>query len=87
MFKSIHGFTAQHLCNDITMQIEISSVNTRSMDFNNVYMPSFNLECTANAFSYKGPSIWNSLPNDLKECTSLLVFKQKCKRYFMNVQY
>ena len=30
-------------------------------------------------FSYSGAALWNSLPQDLRECNSLGVFKKKVK--------
>ena len=39
MFKSIHGLAPHYLCDEITLQRDISTRSTRSLDCNNVYVP------------------------------------------------
>lgn len=34
------------------------------------------------SFSYNGAALWNSLPQDLRECNSLGAFKEKLKSYY-----
>ena len=34
------------------------------------------LECCKNAFAYRGPVLWNALPENIKKCESLNGFKQ-----------
>ena len=57
MFKSIHGLAPQYLCDEITLQRDISTRSTRSLDCNNVYLPCASLECFSNAFVHRGPVI------------------------------
>ena len=62
MFKSIHGLVPNYLCDEITMQRDIAVRTTRSTINNNVHVPHITLECCTNAFAYKGPVLWNALP-------------------------
>ena len=36
-----------------------------------------------NCISFLAPSVWGSLPNELKRCTNLNTFKHKIKEYFL----
>jgi hypothetical protein len=87
MYKCIHGEAPTYLSNEITMEIEIANRVTRNVNENNVYMPDVNLNITKSSFSYCGPLIWNSLTDDLKECTSLNIFKKKAFSFWYNKAY
>ena len=49
------------------------------MDFN---QPSRKTKQGQNCLSYIGPSIWNKLPNKIKESNSINDFKHKVKDHF-----
>jgi hypothetical protein len=83
IFKCIHGLAPTYLCNEVIMAIEVRERNTRNVNENDLYVPGINLNCTKNAFSHCGPTMWNSLPNDMKECASIDVFKAKARKYFL----
>ena len=86
MYKSIHGLAPNYLCNEITMEIEVANRISRHINENDVHVPDAHLEITKTGFSCKGPTIWNKLPNCIKECTSLTTFKMKAKQHFIQVQ-
>ena len=79
MFKSIHGLVPNYLCDEITMQRDIAVRTTRSTINNNVHFPHITLECCKNAFAYRGPVLWNALPEHIKKCESLNGFKRCIK--------
>ena len=80
MFKSIHGLVPNYLCDEITtMQRYIAERTTISTIDNNVHVPHITLECCKNAFAYRGPVLWNALPENIKKCESLNGFKQCLK--------
>ena len=83
MYKSIHGLAPNYLCNEIIMEIEVANRISRHINENDVHIPDTDLVITKNAFSCMGPSIWNNLPNIIKECTSLTTFKMKAKKHFI----
>ena len=68
MFKSIHGLVPNYLCDEITMQRDIAERTTRSTIDNNVHVPHITLECCKNEFAYRGPVLWNALPENIKKC-------------------
>ena len=85
VFKCIYGLAPDYLSNEIIMEIEVSERARRNINENNVFIPYVNIDGTKNAFSYRGPLVWNSLKDDLKECTDINDFKRKAKLHFMNV--
>ena len=67
-----------------------TSYRLRNSDIVNLNIPNCNLVRTERAFSISGPTLWNSLPNDLKKCTDFYPFKRKLKthlfkQYFDNI--
>ena len=79
MFISIHGLVPNYLCDEITMQRDIATRTTRSTINNNVHVPHITLECCKNAFAYRGPVLWNALPENIKKFESLNGFKRCIK--------
>ena len=79
MFKSIHGLLPNYLCDEMTMQRDIAERTTRSSIDNNVHVPHITLECCKHAFAYRGPVLWNALPDNIKKCESVNGFKQCLK--------
>ena len=41
----------------------------------------------ARAFCKAGPQLWNSLPSEIRECSSLETFKSRLKTYLFNEAY
>ena len=81
MFKSIHGLAPHYLCDEITMQRDISARPTRSLECNNVCVPRASFECFSNAFAHRGPVIWNALPQDIKNSQTMDSFKINLKMF------
>ena len=79
MFKSIHGLVPDYICDQITMQRDITVRTTRSTVNNNVHVPHILLKCCKNAFAYRGPVLWNALPENIKKCETLNCFKKMCQ--------
>ena len=55
--------------------------NTRNAA--NLSTPFYTLSISCHNVIYKGVSIWNSLPRNIKNCTSLNLFKRKLKSYLL----
>ena len=58
------------------MQRDITVRTTRSTVNNNVHVPHIIglLECRKNAFAYRGPVLWNALPENIKKFETLNCF-------------
>ena len=75
MFKSINNLASNYLCDQITMMRDIVPYETRSTLNNDVYVPKCKNEKIKQSFIYNGATIWNKLPNKVKECKTLNSFK------------
>ena len=51
-----------------------------------LYVPRTKSTYGSRAFSVIGPKVYNSLPNDIKECTDIVTFKKKLKTYLFTKQ-
>ena len=54
---------------------DVSSRDTRSTKFNQLYTPKPNCELFHKSFMYSGAAIWNSLPLHVKNAISVNTFK------------
>ena len=55
--------------------------NTRTRNF---LLPIYSrLSSTQQSLQYQGPTVWNSIPNDIKECHSLQSFKKHYRSYLL----
>ena len=71
MFKCTHGLAPHYLCNDATMIADVHDYNTRSSENRNLYVPKCNKELCKRSFAYQGSTLWNDLPDEVKESGSL----------------
>ena len=83
MFKSIHGMVPNYISNEIILSIDVKKRVSRNVNVNDLYVPNIVKKCARNTFTYTGPRVWNSLPNGLKECTNIEVFKFEARQYFL----
>ena len=82
MFKCIHGIAPSYLSNGVNLERDVATYNSRSKDSMNAQVPSWRTEYYKHSFSYKSTILWNSLPNEIKNATTLTLFKKKCKAFF-----
>ena len=59
----------------------------RSCDQNLLSVPRCKTVTASRAFSVAAPSIWNSLPNDIKNSGSIALFKKNLKTYLFKTAY
>lgn len=59
----------------------------RSADNLDLCIPRVKLTYGSRAFSYAGPKVWNSLPHDIRNSSSLNVFKSKLKTHLFKIAY
>ena len=60
----------------------IHSYNTRNR--NNLLTPSHNLSLFHNSLAFRGPQLWNQLPDNLKNAISINCFKKRYKVHILN---
>ena len=83
MFKCIHGQAPDYLCNNVVMECEVQLRQTRSSDYNNVYVPFATNETVTKTLMFTGAVLWNSLPHHVQDITSLNTFKSKARQHVM----
>ena len=78
VYKICNGYSPRYLSDLI--ERKLLPYNVRAKDILN--QPKCNsVSYGLNSFRYKGPKIWNQLPNHLKEAVSLDVFKSLIKKW------
>ena len=64
---------------------EIHTYNTRQASNDNIYLERRNTDQYGKrTIKFAGAILWNSIPNDLKNCTSITTFKRKLKVYLID---
>ena len=73
----------------IYMDHVFSPTNQRGIEtrrsFQKLALPSRKSVPGQRSLSYKGPSLWNELPQHLKTCTSINSFKHALKRHYFEL--
>ena len=84
MFKCIHGMSPSYLSDCITMYNEIAIRDTRASTSSNlVTVPHAPLALFENSFAYRGPVIWNALPEHVRHYKNLHTFKKALRAHVM----
>jgi hypothetical protein len=80
-YKSIHGLAPIYLSE--LLYLNGNSGRRRS----SLHIPLGNNSCKARAFQLAVPKLWHNLPNDIKECPTLLSFKSNLKTFLFKKSY
>lgn len=79
IFKIKNGMVPDYILNEVRYVSDVSSRTLRNQsDFS---LPNYKSNTTRNSIYYEGLKLYNQLPNDIKNCKTLLTFKLKCKKY------
>jgi hypothetical protein len=89
-FKCLKGNGPVYLSN-LLKGYQSARNNMRSADLNLLAKPKWNTQFGRRSFSSCAPSLWNSLPNNVRAAESLTQFKKRLKthlfsQYFINVE-
>ena len=85
MFKIIHNVCPPIVVDTIRANQINHSHNTRRR--NDIRPPIYSLSGAQKAFSYQGPSIWNKLPNTIKELNLSYTSFSKLNRLYLTMNY
>ncbi len=78
VFKSLNNLNP----NFMNKMLQVKGITYNLRDSNILVQPKFNkITYGKKTFSYYGKHIWNSLPNNIKQCTSLDNFKTMLKAW------
>jgi hypothetical protein len=80
MYKCVYGTAPDYLVNNITLASDIGDITTRQNQSLNLHIPLLKIEKFRNTLSYTGAQLWNQLPNELKQCSTLCSFKTNYKK-------
>ena len=50
----------------------------------NLHLPQYRTSLKRNTISFQGPLLWNALPDKIKSCQSLNIFKRKLKLFLLS---
>ena len=79
-FKCMKGLAPPYLCDKFEMRSKIHSVNTRNKDKLDIPLHEYNSVSGQRTFhNYRAVSIWNELPNHIKDIDTLDRFKLEYK--------
>ena len=81
MYKCMNNLAPDYLTSLFKKRSSIHQHNTRNS--NNLDIPKCRTVKAQNSFSYRGVSIWNSLPSEILNSPSVSVFKRKLKSYYL----
>ena len=81
-FECMKGLAPPYLCDKFEMRSKTHSVNTRNKD--KLDIPLYNSASGQRTFHYRAVSIWNELPNHIKDIDTLDRFKLEYKCHLLH---
>ena len=85
--KAIHGLALKYLCDLLTLKSSLS-YNLRSSGSIILSMPAVRSKTLGDrAFMVAAPTLWNSLPKELRAITNVNSFKAHIKTYLFRTLY
>ena len=83
-YKALNGMAPSYICD--LLQVYHSNRNLRSASRGlSLVVPAYQTQAYgARSFSVAAPTLWNSLPVDIKNAQSLFIFKKKLKTFLFN---
>ena len=82
VYKVVNKLCPESLWDMYEQRCNLSSYNTRNN--RDLHIPKVNLEHRKKGFRYSGIKIWNDIPLEIRELSSLTLFKKKLKGYLLN---
>ena len=79
-FKSIHGLAPTYLSDRVDMKFDVLGYNVRSTDSMDIYLPLVKRDMYKNSLLYRGGSLWNKLPDHIKESPNFETFKMNYRQ-------
>ena len=80
MYKTLNHETPEHLSSKFINRTDVTPYHLRNT-VNKLALPLPRTEHFKKSFSYGGAALWNSLPDHLKEASSLTSFKSKIRSH------
>ena len=80
-YKCVNNLAPDYLCNKLIKRSSIHDRRTRTHD--SLQIPLFKTAAGQRSFTYRAVHIWNNLDKNLKDCSSLKIFKVALKKYLL----
>ena len=80
MYKTLHGLTPDYLRSRFVYRDNVSAYRLRNTE-NKLVLPQPRTDYLKRSFLHSGAQLWNSLPVDLRQPSSLTDFKSKLSRH------
>ena len=80
MYKTLNVMTPEYLRSNFVFRDNLNSYHLRNTE-NTLTLPQPRTDYLKKSFSYSGAQLWNSLPIELRQATSLNDFKTKLKHH------
>ena len=85
MYKIMHNLAQSYLSNIFTLSSEVHERSLRSTTENLLYVPKPKIELYRNSLAYSGSKIWNSIPEHIRNSTSLQQFRKNYLEWAVHV--
>ena len=85
MYKIMHNLAPSYLSNIFTLSSEVHERSLRSTTENLLYVPKPKIELYRNSLAYSGSKIWNSIPEHIRNSTSLQQFRKNYLKWSVHV--
>ena len=79
-FKANRNLVPRYICNKFTPINETHTINTRSASFGNLVIPKPNCEIFKQSLSYNAAKTWNSFSEEIRNCSTISLFKTTYNR-------
>ena len=84
IYKGINGLAPRYISSMLTYVSEHHERRTRSATADALHIPRSHSSYYDNAFSVQGPKLWNNLPSDIRNSSTVNRFKRALKQYLLN---
>ena len=74
------------LTDKLTLQNQLTDRTTRYSDESTYHIPRTRTKKAEAAFRIQGPSIWNSIPSNIREAQNLEIFKRCYKKEILGLK-
>lgn len=85
VFKALHNMTPSYVT-DLLVFVDIKQYSLRSQSKRELTIYKPNTESVKRSFSYIGPKLWNSLPQFLRDSSSLYTFKKSLHKHLLEMK-
>ena len=83
-YKALNGMAPSYICDLLQVHQPNRNLRSASRGLSLVVPPHQTQAYGARSFSVAAPTLWNSLPVDIKNAQSLFIFKKKLKTFLFN---